>query len=260
MNHVIRAIIVGSVIIGIGVAVLLVALGLNDWSFSPHFTTEEFSSEEENTALEIKLDAGKLKVEYHDEENIQISYPVASGYLTTISESGGKLTLEGNKRRWYAFHWGVDFPETVVKIPKDKISEVTVNLNAGMVELPDGSFDKVTVKLNAGTCNVGSVTECKQFDVRLNAGALNVSGVISEKFSCHVNAGSAKIQKIESYESEIKLNAGTANLGFVGSAEDYNATVNVSAGSCNGLSDRTGGDKTITVKVNAGSVNVSFEG
>ena len=260
MNHVVRAIIVGSVIIGIGVAVLLVALGLNGWSFSPNFTTEEFSSEEENTSLNINLDAGKLKVEYHDEENIQITYPVASGYLTTITESEGKLTVEGNKRRWYAFHWGVDFPETVVKIPKDKIKNVEITLNAGMVELPDGAFENVTVKVNAGTCNVGSVTDCKQFDVRLNAGALNVSGVISEKFSCHVNAGSAKIQKIESVESEVKVNAGTANLGFVGSVEDYSASVNVSAGSCNGLSDRTGGDKTITVKVNAGSVNVSFQG
>lgn len=259
MNHVVRAIIVGSVIIGIGVAILLVALGLNDWSFQPNFTTEEFSSQEEDTALAVNLDAGKLKIEYHDGEDIQISYPVASGYITTITESDGKLTIDGNKRRWYAFSWGIDFPETIVKIPYDKIKDVEITLNAGAVSLTDGAFENVTVKLNAGTCDVGKITECKQFDVRLNAGAFNGNGVQSERFSCHLNAGSAKIQKIESSENEVKVNAGSANLNFAGSAEEYSASVSVSAGSCNGLSDRAGGDKSITVKVNAGSVNVSFE-
>lgn len=259
MNRVIRAIIIGSVIIGIGVAVLLVALALNDWSFQPNFTTEEFISQEENTALSVNLDAGKLRIEYHDEENIQISYPVASGYQTTVTESDGKLTITGNKRRWYAFQWGIDFPETIVKIPYDKIKDVEITLNAGMIDLADGEFENVTVKVNAGTCNVGKITDCKQFDVRLNAGALNVSGVQSERFSCHLNAGSAKIQQIDSNESDVKVNAGSANLGFVGFIEDYSATVSVSAGSCNGIGDRTGGDRTISVKVSAGSVNVSFE-
>lgn len=259
MNHVIRAIIIGSAIIGIGVAILLVALALNDWSFQPNFTTEEFISQEENTVLSVNLDAGKLKIEYHDEENVQIFYPVASGYQTTIAESDGKLTLEGNKRRWYAFQWGIEFPETIVKIPYDKIKDVEITLNAGMIELADGEFENVTVKVNAGTCNLGSITGCKQFDVRLNAGALNVSGAACEKLSFHLNAGSAKIQQIVSQESEVKVNAGSANLSFVGSIEDYSASVSASVGSCNGIGDRTGGDKTITVKVNAGTVNVSFE-
>lgn len=259
MNHVVRAIIVGSVFIGIGVSVLLIALGLNGWSFQTNFTTEEFSSQEENTALAVHLDAGKVKIEYHDGDDIQITYPVSSGYQTTITESGGKLTLEGNKRRWYAIQWGIDFPDTVVKIPYGKIKDVELVLNAGIIELVDGAYDNVTVKVNAGTCSLGSVTECKQFDVRMNAGVINVSGASCEKFSCHLNAGFAKIQKIESDESEVKVNAGTANLDFTGAIEDYSATVNVSAGSCNGLGDRTGGGKTIAVKVNAGSVNVSFE-
>lgn len=258
MRGFVKMIIAGAIIVGIGFAVLLLALGLNGWSFKPNFETREYSSAEENTALDVKLDAGKLKIEYHDGEDIQISYPVAKGYETKIIESDGKLSVEGNKHHWYTFTWGVTIPETVIKIPRDKIKNVEIKLNAGTVDLADGAFENVKVKVNAGSCNVGEITGCNRFEVKLNAGSVNVKGAECNAFSCDINAGSAKFQKIDSAESKLEVSAGSASLAFAGAVEEYTATVNVSAGSCNGLSTRTGGDKTIDVKVSAGSVNVSF--
>lgn len=258
MKRFVKVMIAGAIIIGIGIAVLLVALGLNGWSFTTKFETEEYTSEEDNTALSVDLDAGKLKIEYHEGENIQISYPKAKGYETTIIESNGKLSLEGNKHRWYIFTWGITIPETVIRIPRDKITSVEIEVNAGTVELPDGAFESVKIEVNAGTCIVGKITDCELLDIHMNAGTVSVEGAECDKLVCEVNAGSADIRKIDSYESKVEVNAGSANITFTGSVEEYSADVSVSAGSCNGVSTRTGGDKKITVKVSAGSVNASF--
>ncbi len=260
MKGVVKMIIAGAVILGIGIAVLLLALGLNGWTFSPNFTTEEFTSTEENEALNVQLAAGRLKIEYHDEDNIKITYPVAKGYETTVTESDGTLLIEGNRHKWYVFSWGVTFPETVIKIPAGKIKEISVSLNAGTVEIPDGDFTKVTLKLNAGTVNAGNISGAELFNVELNAGTVNAEAVNGNKLVCHVNAGTANLKKLDCAETEVKVNAGTANLNFTGAKSDYTATVNVSAGSCNGISTQTGGDRSLTVKVSAGSCNVSFAG
>lgn len=252
--------IAGAIIIGIGIAVLLVALGLNGWSFTPSFETKEFTSTQENTALSVDLKTGKLKIEYHDRDDIQVLYPSAKGYETTITESHGKLTVEGNKHHWYSFNWWTNFPETVIKIPRDQITTVEIEINAGTVELPDGAFEKVKVEVNAGTCNIGKITDCYVMDIHMNAGTVNIEGAECDKLSCKVNAGTVNLRKIDSADTKVEVNAGTANLSFMGAIEEYSAEVTVSAGSCNGLSNRTGGSDTITVKVAAGSVNVSFQG
>ena len=259
MKKGIKVIIAGAIIIGIGLAVLLIALGLNGWSFTPDFTTEEFTSTQENTALDVTLDAGSLKIEYHDADDIQISYPTAKSYKTEITESNGKLTVNINKHRWFTFGWGISsIPETVIRIPKDTIRNVEIKLNAGSATLADGAFDNVTINLNAGTLTTGKITECNVLNVHVNAGTANIGGAQCNELLFKLNAGSANIRDIDSMASTIKVNAGSAHLSFADAAENYTASVNVSAGSCNGLSDRTGGEKRIDVKVNAGSVNVSF--
>ena len=265
MKGFVKVIIAGAVILGIGIAILIIALAVNDWKFAPNieFETKEFTSTEENTSLSISLDAGSLKIEYLEEgEEIQISYPEAKGFETTITESNGKLSIEGNKHRWYTFAWGTTIPETVVKIPENKIDDVEITLNAGTVDMVGGAFNKVDITINAGTLNVGEIKDCYSFSVKLNAGTFKaVSGVDSANFGCKLNAGSAHVYNINAYSTKIKLNAGSANLSFMGNREDYSATVNVSAGACNGITGHSAPTgKEIEVKVNAGTCNVHFLG
>lgn len=260
MKGFVKAIIAGAVILGIGVAVLIIALGLNGWTFAPNFTTEEFTSAEENTSLDIHLDAGRLKIEYHDEENIVISYPVANGFLTEINEENGTLSFEGNVKHWYTFSCNVTFPETVIKIPGNTIKNVDITLNAGTVDLPDNTFENLKIKVNAGTCTVGDISGAKIVDIGLNAGTVNIGGASTEKLICEVNAGSANVRKIDCPLTNVKVSAGSASVEFTGAKTDYTAAVDVSTGSCNGLSSQTGGNKQINVKVSAGSCNVSFTG
>ncbi len=258
MKGFVKMIIAGAIIIGVGIAVLLIALGLNGWSFVPNFEMQEFTSTEVNSSVSVHLSTGRLKIEYTDEEYIQITYPTARGYETTVNENDGKLTLESNKHKWYIFTWGATIPETIVKIPRDKINEVLITMNAGTVDMCDGEFKTVKIKVNAGTCNVGNVTCLELMDIDVNAGTVNVSKASGNKIICDVSAGAANLKQIDCGTTEVKVSAGTANLSFLGEKSDYAATVDVSAGSCNGLTTQSGGDKNITVRVSAGSCNVSF--
>lgn len=269
MKGYVKCIIAGAVILGIGIAVLLIALGVNDWKFEPNveFETQEFTSTEENTSLAVTLKAGRLKIENRDdeEEKIYISYPVADRYETSITEKDGKLSIENDSRLiGYVFNcnascgvWG-NIPETVVKIPKS-ITAVSVTLKAGTVRLNEGNFDKVELNVDAGACCVTNIG-CELLTIDLSAGALDLDGVKAAKLVCDVSAGAAEIKEIDCHETEITVSAGAATLSFLGAKSDYTATVDVSAGHFSGLSTQSGGDKSIKVKVSAGNCDISFRG
>lgn len=259
MKGYIKVIIAGAVIIGIGLAVFLIALGLNGWTVTPEFEMKEFTSTKVNTSLSVDLDAGLLKIDYHDGDEIKVTYPSAKGYDSRFSEEDGKLSIVSNKRRWYTFSWGVNFPETVVLIPRNQIKNVDIYVNAGGVQLAGGEFENVNVKVNAGACEVGKITGLKLLKIKLNAGAVNVDGVRGDKLICNVNAGRATVKNVDCTTTEVGINAGLAELNFAGVRADYSSSVNVSAGSCNGLYDNVSDTgKSIKVKVSAGTVNVSF--
>lgn len=260
MNGFIKVIIAGAVIIGIGIAVLLIALGLNGWTFSPEFETKEFTSTETNTALSVNLGAGKLRIDYHDGEDVKITYPAAKGYETTVTESNGKISIVGNKRHWYTFSWGVDFPETVVLIPRNVIKTVDIEVDAGGVELAGGEFENIKIKVDAGYCRVGEVTGLDLVNINVNAGSVNVDGVQGDKIVCDVDAGRADVKNIDCTTSDVSVSAGLAELTFKGNPSEYTSAVSVSAGSCSGLSNNVSDtNKTITVRVSAGKLDVSFK-
>lgn len=261
MKGFVKVIIAGAVIIGLGIAILLIALGLNDWSFTPKFEMQSFTAEQENTSLSVKLDAGRLKIIYREDggDKIQITYPEAKSYKTTVTEKDGKLSLVGNIHHWYTFTWGITFPETVIMLPKNTIANVEITLNAGTVDLAGGEYQSVKIKVNAGTCHVGEISGCNTLDLTVNAGTLNVDGAQSNNVRSEVNAGAANIKKIDSAQTEVTLSAGSATLAFTGAKTEYNATVNVSLGTCSGLATQTGsGGKNISISVSAGSATVSF--
>ncbi|MDE5667756.1 MAG: hypothetical protein K2I29_05895 [Clostridia bacterium] len=74
MKGLVKMIIAGAIIIGIGVAVLLIALGLNGWSFAPNFEMQEFTSNEANTSVSVNLSTGRLKIEYTDEVTLSRAF------------------------------------------------------------------------------------------------------------------------------------------------------------------------------------------
>ena len=261
MKGFVKVITAGGVILGIGIAVFVIALGLNGWSFVPEFEEKTFTAENVNTAIDIDVDAGNLKTEFYDGDRIEITYPVANGYTSTITENeGGTLKMVVNKHHWFTFTWGATIPDTIIKLPIGTAYKVTVRLNAGSVILADGEYADITAHVNAGMFKTNAITG-QNFKVTVNAGLADIGDITCTKLFCEVNAGRVETDKITCPDTEIKVAAGAAVLGFAGNRQEYDAVVDVSAGSCTGLETQSGtGGKKIKVSVSAGSAAVSFSG
>lgn len=260
MKAIIKAIIGGSVIIGVGLIILVIALALNDWKFMPEFEMKHYVAGGEITELKIDNSVGNIKTEFYDGEEITVDYPVSNRYSGSVEEKEGLLTVNGlNKKHWYNFTFlPIVLPETLVKIPRNKVLKLTVTVNAGKVELGEGEFEKAQITVNAGSLTAHGVV-CAELKCNVNAGAIYVKSLESASLDCKVNAGAFNAERIACPQIRVNVSAGSANFKVAGNREDYTILVDKSAGSCN-VSGQTGADpdKKLDVGVSAGSVSVSF--
>ena len=260
MKAIIKAIIAGSVIIGIGLILFIAGLGLNGWRFMPEFEMEQYVAEGEVTELRIDNAVGNVKTEFYDGNKVVVDYPVSDRYVMRIEKSAGVLTLNGlNKRHWYNFSFlPPTLPETIVKIPQSAVIKLDVKVNAGSVTLAEGKYAETSVKINAGSIHALGIN-CPSFGCEVNAGSIHVRALESQSLDCKVNAGSFNAEQILCPQIRLKVNAGSANLKLLGEKEEYTISVDKSAGSCN-VTAQTGTDdkKKININVSAGSCNLSF--
>ncbi|MDE6411624.1 MAG: DUF4097 domain-containing protein [Clostridia bacterium] len=260
MKAIIKAIIAGSVIIGVGLIILVIALALNGWKFMPKFEMVSFTAEGEIGELKIDNAVGNVKTEFYDGDKITVEYPVSERYSASVEEKEGVLTVSGlNKKHWYSFTFlPATLPETLIKIPKNNVLKLDVTVNAGKVELAAGEYEKAQFKVNAGSLVAHGVS-CPELKCEVNAGSISLKEVESASLDCKVSAGSFHADRINCPLVNVKVSAGSVNLKMAGNKEEYTILVDTSAGSCN-LASKTGTDpnKKIDIDVSAGSVNVSF--
>lgn len=260
MKAVIKAIIGGSVIIGIGLIILVIALALNDWKFLPKFDMEHYAAEGEITELKIDNSVGNIKTEFYDGDEITVDYPVSSRYSASVEEKDGVLTVNGlNKKHWYNFTILPNtLPVTLVKIPQNTILKLTVTVNAGKVELAAGSYERAQFTVNAGSLTAHGVV-CPELKCEVNAGAISIQSLESASLDCKVRAGAFNAERVACPLINVNVSAGSAGLKVAGNKEDYTILVDKNAGSCN-VTSQTGAepDKKIDIDVAAGSVSVSF--
>ncbi|MDE6558195.1 MAG: DUF4097 domain-containing protein [Clostridia bacterium] len=251
---------IGAGVLVIGLIVMLIGLGLNDWSFKVEYEMKTFNSEQETTTLDLSLAAGEMNVVYYEGENIEVNYPTSYKYGYEVSERNGTLTVEPQQHFgvWFGFGWN-KVPAVTVKIPKGKVMDLKLDLSAGVARVEDCSeFGNVRVRLSAGWADLGSMV-CNKFNASLSAGKLDVDRVECSDFDLHLSAGVANVDFLKCDDISVKLSAGTASVTVLGNKSDYSISVDRSAGSCN-VSNQTGAvvGKTIDVDLSAGSVSVEF--
>lgn len=259
MKPFVKAIIGGGCVILLGVIILIIALGLNNWTLKANFTAEEFTAEEENSKIILENSVGSVKINYYDGDRVEISYPESKNYKMSITEKDGTVKISSYKPHWYEFSiWWADVPETVVNLPKDTVFELKLTVNAGSLRLDEGKYSKVNLTVNAGTLNASGV-ECDTFDATVNAGSMQIN-----KLNCHtsfvgdVNAGSMSVKEVTCPKIAADVSAGSLSMKVNGVKDEYTIDVSVSAGSCNLSNQTRSTDKIITADVSAGSLSITF--
>lgn len=252
-----KCFIIGIVIIAIGAGILITTLAVNGWSVSPNYTLTTVTAEQDNTAVEIDAGLGAIKTEFYDGEKIEITYPVSKVYKTEITERDGKLTY-AVKNKWYASFFNFSAtPETVIKLPKNKVFEMKIDLGAGTVNLTGGVYANLDIDVSAGRLDAAGVT-CERLDCDVSAGTVKLDGVNCSVLNCDVSAGKLEINSLICPDIDADVSAGRLEISVDGTKSEYTIISSVSAGSCN-VSDQTGTTgKKLKVDCSAGSIDVSF--
>lgn len=258
----VKGIIAGSVIAVIGIAVLIVGLALNNWKYAygmPDFENKTFDATSINGNVSVEMNAGRVKTEFYDGELIQIDYPFADNYVPNIIEENGKLTYTGPSLKWYMhFGWNnARVPFTTIRLPKNGIYNLEIEVNAGTVEIAQGEYGNIAVEVNAGAFSVAEIT-CNKFNCEVHAGAVNIESLTCNLAYCEVSAGACNLKKLNCPDITAEVSAGGLTMTIDGVKTDYNITASKSAGSCNVASQNGTTDKKLKIDVSAGSATINF--
>ena len=258
MKTVVKCIIIGIAIIAVGAGILIATLAANGWSVKAKYTMQTFTAEHEIHELVIDVDAFTVKTEFYDEDKIQIEYPVSKRHKTTVKEHDGKLKFSTDTKWWHSFTFGnIKAPETIIKLPKDKVLNLNIDLGAGTINLASGVYGQVKIDIGAGTLKAESVT-CGNLDCDVSAGTVKFESVTCHSLNCDVSAGKLEVGLLDCPDIKADVSAGKLSLNVDSVKADYTIRASVSAGSCN-VSSQTGNtDKKLIVDCSAGSVSVSF--
>ena len=250
---------VGVSVLVIGIIIFLVGLGLNGWKFETEYEKKTFIAENNNSALDLSISAGEIKVSFYGGETVTVEYPDSARYGYDVSEHNGCVTVAPRSSFGLWFGWR-NIPAVNVYIPVDTVMDLKLDLSAGTATLPNGKFNDVELEMSAGTVNGGSIS-CRKFSGNLSAGSAHFGGLACDvTFRLDMSAGSATFDNLRADEIDVDLSAGTVGLTVVGAEKsDYTIHVDKSAGSCNlqnqqGLADW----RKINVDLSAGTVNVGF--
>lgn len=261
MKGILKAAVVGGIILAIGIVLLVIGLALNDWKFRENikFEYSSFTAENPSAKLVADMDAGELKIERYDGDRIFIEYPVAKNFNTEISENDGVLYFKSPRRVWYKNFWHFyTLPLITIKIPQNSVIDLELDVDAGTAEIAAGAYGKIDVKMDAGTVKTGSLV-CTDFNLDMDAGKADMEEISCSSLTADLDAGAADLKKVTAVSSNFKISAGSLNASFTGSESEYGISKKVSAGSTN-LQEHAGTtDKTIYARISAGSLTVRFD-
>ena len=254
MEGVFKWIIVGSVIIGTIIALIIIWLAL---SGTVKYEMQTYTAVNDNTALDIEIEAGALRTEYYYGDKIQVEYPVSKSFRSNIYEKDGTFHFKNDFRAFFILFVNPKIPDIVIKLPHGAYYDINLGMSAGKVNLAGGRFGKAELQMSAGTLK-GEGMDCSSLKLKISAGAAALGRVNCHSLDMHMSAGSASIDRVTCTDTKLRVSAGSVKLGYTGLSEEYRIIKHVSVGSCNVAAQNGITDKTIDINVSAGSVKLDF--
>ena len=254
--------IIGIIVLAVGLALFITGLALNGWKFKVEYEMETFNSTEENTALDLRMSAGSMNVQFYEGDSIELTYPVSYARGYEVSERAGTVRVNPVNRHVFNWFGWSNIPAVTVKVPEGKVMDLKLETSAGSATVASGAYGDVRIDMSAGAITVGEVV-CKNFKADLSAGRITVSSAACTALDVDLSAGMATFDNVVSKDIDIDLSAGTVYMSVKGDKSEYAITVDKSAGSCNLASQSpaqgTAEVKRIDVDLSAGNVEVTFK-
>lgn len=254
-----KCLIAAAILVGAGIALLLIGLGVSGWKLNPEITEKTYIQSSENIKnISLDIAAGEFETVFYDGEKIEIDYFTSTTKKVEIKESGTTLTYRESNRWWINFI-GFKYPKVVIKLPQSNIYNLDVDMSAGIVSIAGGTFGNLDVDMSAGMVKFNDSITCGKLNIDISAGKIEADKIDCSSLKVNVSAGAVEIDEIICPVIDIGVSAGSVNLGIDGIKSEYTIRVDKSAGSCN-VNNQTGTDsaKKIDIDVSAGSVNVRF--
>ena len=216
MKTVVKCIIIGVAIIAIGAGILIATLAANGWSVKAKYTMQTYTAEHEIHELEIDVGAFTVKTEFFDGDKIEIEYPVSNRHKTSVKEHDGKLKFSTETKWWHMISIGKNnAPETIIKLPKDRVLNLDIDLGAGTVNLASGVYGQVKIDIGAGIVKAESIT-CNNLDCDVSAGTVKFESVTCNSLKSDVSAGKLEVNSLNCPDIKADVSAGKLSINVDG--------------------------------------------
>ena len=213
--------IVAGVLILIGIAIFVTALGMLNWDFKNlstiQYETSTYAISEDFHDLSVVTDTadirflpaedGKCTVICEEEDNAKHAVEVKDGKLT--------ITLQ-NKKAWRDYI-GINFrsPKIVVYLPQEQYGDVKIQGSTCDVDITkDFSFASLDISVSTGDVkNYASASGSVK--IKTSTGHISVEKISAGTLELKVNTGDVTVCEV-TCEDDVKLTVSTGNASLSG--------------------------------------------
>ena len=233
----------------IGLAIAVVALYLNNWSFAFGYdSTKEVATHEINESIrDISINtytADVIFIPTNDSE-AKIVCRDANGLQHTVTVNDGALAIElTDTRKWYDYiSFSFENSEIAIYLPSGEYNTLDIDISMGDVEIPK-EFTFGNVDIEATTGDIDFCATATQLKIKTGTGDISLENVMADAIDLSTSTGTLSLSDINC-TGELKLCTSNGNTS-------------VSGANCGSLySSGSTGDIRLTSLISDGKIDIT---
>ena len=209
--------------------------------------------------IDLNADASRVRVEFGDVEEAELSITNGRGTAWTFERDGDELVVQSPRGTfgWWFGNWFGDEETVVLKLPQSLSGsdlEADLTLNAGSLDVA-GDFGLLDVGINAGSLDIEG--SARTLDMQMNAGSADVLLDGVDEVDLGVAAGDLRVELTGTPPTTTAIDVSAGSLDLTLPDVEYTITQSISAGSLDAKVDQaSSARRSIDVSLSAGSVTI----